>query len=780
MAARSTSSFPVAFEASRLVSTRPPRFGAATDDGSVGLDADMGGVFLDRGGPTSVDKGFLVSDGGILDNIPLGRALDGIARAPADQPTRRFLIYAQPGIASRPPTAATADLTRRRAPAAVLTGLIGARLPAEDIIGDLNGLDAYNIRIDRAAALRRATFDPLTGPQRLRDEARLSWSGYRRMRAEEHQRLISTLLDDPIGYLGEDPFPRQVAGIDLSDDRWRSPLDDPRRANADGSTLLPNRERLAMLLTEKFTDRLPPTPPKTGLADSVVSVGALPLLRICQVLLEWTQYLESLGLPKSTASDTKAMFYRVGDFVRAAIERPRRLAWITLAATLPAGQDEPVLLTGSMAALSTLIRLPNDQAELICTALTNNDTAQLASAIQQRLSALDGLPTIAWSPATLRADQGTDEVDLRQVLLRQVLVPLIRELRAQHPAPTPGTHDAQPAAARPTPGWYLDRVIDNNVTADDLAALEVVCFPEFATALPGRRPVEFRRLSSAAETPLAPKFTALLSAAWPRDPQDPGRWWDPDNQDLATQQGLHVDLKLAGNTLGNFAAFLDQDWRRNDWLWGRMDAVPTLIELLVTPQSLRAFLATQPDPTAAVHALVLGPDTPGRTQLRSLLNTEVMTQPVAADIANEVAALLDATKPADPTAPPLPQPDAVRRALVAARQWEILAEELSGRDTANQLDDGAVDEFIPRLRDAVAAYAVGAEDLRTTRVAHHVKARLIALAEATSRVTVFNAQLLRPQTFGTPQAPSMRGRLTRLLLAAVARRSARRATRPRR
>ena len=38
-------------------------------------------------------------DGGVLDNIPIARAIDAIIEAPADGPTRRVLVYVQPGSA---------------------------------------------------------------------------------------------------------------------------------------------------------------------------------------------------------------------------------------------------------------------------------------------------------------------------------------------------------------------------------------------------------------------------------------------------------------------------------------------------------------------------------------------------------------------------------------------------------------------------------------------------------------------------------------------------------
>ncbi|MGH3715301.1 MAG: DUF3376 domain-containing protein, partial [Micromonosporaceae bacterium] len=42
-----------------------------------------------------------------------------------------------------------------------------------------------------------------------------------------------------------------------------------------------------------------------------------------------------------------------------------------------------------------------------------------------------------------------------------------------------------------------------------------------------------------------------------------------------------ADRKLSGNQLSNFAAFLSARWRQTDWTWGRLDAVPSLVQLMV-------------------------------------------------------------------------------------------------------------------------------------------------------------------------------------------------------
>jgi hypothetical protein len=48
--------------------------------------------------------------------------------------------------------------------------------------------------------------------------------------------------------------------------------------------------------------------------------------------------------------------------------------------------------------------------------------------------------------------------------------------------------------------------------------------------------------------------------------------------------------KLAGISVGHFGGFLAQDWRRNDLMWGRLDAAERLIDILVPVESARGPL----------------------------------------------------------------------------------------------------------------------------------------------------------------------------------------------
>ena len=91
LAARSTSSYPGAFEPAAIMTDGTPPASV-----SPALPV-MGGVFSESGGK----QPFRVIDGGVFDNIPIARTLEAIEGSPADGPTKRVLIYLDP---SPPPT----------------------------------------------------------------------------------------------------------------------------------------------------------------------------------------------------------------------------------------------------------------------------------------------------------------------------------------------------------------------------------------------------------------------------------------------------------------------------------------------------------------------------------------------------------------------------------------------------------------------------------------------------------------------------------------------------
>src|SRR4029078_2152077 len=122
---------------------------------------EMCGVLIDRRTPDHDDDRFMVADGGILDNIPLGLALEAIGDAPAAGPTDRVLVYLQPGAPSIPKMAKDVDALTRRSSLSVSQWTARARMTDEDIRADIAEIDDHNDAIERSATIRRSTFGTL-------------------------------------------------------------------------------------------------------------------------------------------------------------------------------------------------------------------------------------------------------------------------------------------------------------------------------------------------------------------------------------------------------------------------------------------------------------------------------------------------------------------------------------------------------------------------------------------------------------------------------------------
>lgn len=731
VAARATSSYPAAFEAAAVQSSRGQSFGSPPVLGGAAGRCDLGRTFLDRRGKADDpdDAVFTVADGGVLDNIPLGRALDAVAAAPADGPTDRFLVYLQPGQpkGKKPsPRSAgssgsavdrTDGLDARRSTIAVIRGILRARVTSETITRDIAQLDTYNDEVDRASALRRATFQNLASRSTFvaAAEAQPAREGYALQRGEGDTRLTLALLENPIGTLGEDPFPLRVANRPISDDQWRSPV---------GTWTSTAKTALKEGLRETFDQRVPDD------ISGVLTVGTRPLSRLCVLLLDWARYLESTGATEAGAQ--KARLYRVWSFVQSSLERPRRLAWVAAAAGLcapesddcPSSEGARAFARLTPTSLDQLLHVTGESSAEICGSLLGEDSSLLARFRERVHARIDDVVDSTWAAvAANRRVTSRTGTDLRAAIVRSVLLPIAQELRQSSGGPR-----RQPGR-QPAPGWYLDRVLARRpVDEKALAALEIHCYREFATGRPGRRRIEFVHLSSGNRTPIAGAFETLLRAAG-----EQGLWWK-DEASPDRPRGIHSDLKLAGNELSNFSAFLRAEWRANDWLWGRLDAVPTLVDLIVQPKALRDRLG---DDTARAMSVLEEWVAPPGHPLREPLLAKVWEQS-RGKIAGEIAALCTAEKPEHC---PIPE---LRDALIARRQWEILADELSlprdplavagsARTRPAALPAGEVQRL-------VSAYGVGAETVKQPP-RPEMADRFTEIADAAAEAVLWNLRL---------------------------------------
>ena len=703
LAARSTSSYPGAFEAAEVHSSRRQAFTSPAPANGAGPQVDLDGMFLDRtSGPP-----FVVADGGILDNIPIQCALDFVANAPATGPTERFLVYLQPGASTSPKTSTALPEVERRTTMAVLRGVLAARVAGETINEDIAAMEAYNEAIARATTLRQATLGLLSDRKRFLEAAESAYSTYRLTRAAHEARQVFALLSDPMVVMGEDQFPRTVAGTAVDDARWRSPIAGWRQHDREGLEAALSRQLQGMLGA-----------PDAAMLSCTGDVG--PLLRVTDLLLEWTRWVERIS--PETAGHVKTRLYRARSFLGAILDRSRRLAWVSAAACSEA--DHAGFAARSVRALEMLTKVEGPVADTTIDALRTGAKGPLEAACAEAMARIDGVVAEAVRGATeARAHLAGADRDLL-VEIAALLVELVAPLAAAPPDRSPPDSDVEP-------GQLLHRVLGGEpVTLEALEALDVLCLPEFVTGMPGRRRIDFRRLSTANRTPVAQHFEALLDEA-----EKEGLWWDP-TVDRRSQQGLHVTLKLAGNELANFSAFLLAHWRANDWLWGRLDAVTTMIELLVRPSHLRARLAGCTDDDEAVEVvrrLVAPVGHPWQARLDTLV-----WGPSVEGVRREVAALRSTTDDADVDVP------SVRTALIARRQWEILGEEQALPGDQMGVRPGADTGQVPSLEDVerwVAGYRVGAEVLRGNEKAPELLDRFGEIATAATEMALWNVSL---------------------------------------
>jgi patatin-related protein len=654
LAARATSSYPIAFEAAAIHAKRRPSFTAEVTGSGGGATVDMAGIF---GEATSGEQPFVVMDGGVLDNIPLGRALSAITGATADRPTRRVLVYVRPGAASVPTGVRRA--ADPRSTWSVVNGVVRARVQPETIAADLALVDEHNRRVQRTQRLRMLAFTAAEDPAALRRLSAAATGAYLVQRADTEAQAVLRLLEDPIDILGEDPFPASERVDDMA---WRAPLALWDTADA---------VRLDGALAETLCRQM---------KDSPLDFGIGPVGRLSQLLLEWARFVERSSDPagRKKAGRRKQELYRVLSVYRELMVRPRRLAWVVLAATRggAAGDWE----ADGLAMVERLLDMSAADAGCVDTYLTGGVEALLQpvrSGIHARLDAIM-LGERPPSPGTcnLRA-QMLDALVAAAQGLADISIPA-EVLPGGTPPTDPAAFLHRAVVSRRGSRTQIDRL--------QLEALEIVAFPESLVGAPADRPINFVEMSSTSPMPISAAFPRLIGVAPINEP------WAAIGRRLSKPaKPIASDNKLAGNELSNFSAFLRRHWRTNDWMWGRLDAVPTLVELLVTPSALVAAAkdaggASRDDAVASLvatlRAAVLDADPltgngDAETSWPCFLD-ETAWAPRQKNITALAAwAVGAAAAPADESPPPAGCLQVLHDALVSARQWKVLAEELA-------------------------------------------------------------------------------------------------------
>jgi hypothetical protein len=127
---------------------------------------------------------------------------------------------------------------------------------------------------------------------------------------------------------------------------------------------------------------------------------------------------------------------------------------------------------------------------------------------------------------------------------------------------------------------------------------------------------------------------------------------------------LSSATKLAGNQLSNFGAFLSSRWRLNDWIWGRLDAARSLVDLVTAPPSTPQTPQQHADRLTALREAFELPGSYDLDQIRDDV-VERLHRRILRDELPVLALLRDDGPPdGDPDPPPLgPGDDDLRPAL---------------------------------------------------------------------------------------------------------------------
>jgi hypothetical protein len=712
MAARTTSSFPFAFEpASIAVGLPVPRRDEVIDA------LDFTGTFEAPRPPGRVAPQAVI-DGGVLDNIPVTAAIRAVAAAPADGPTARRLVYMHPSppamsqsggdtlqleaepapgarVGPRQPSTLRERIAGLGSPRAIKAGIrtLGARFGQESLLADIDELALVNDIAERRRLALEAVFGEYLDSER--GGVDLSADSFLRLQENVDRRLVE--LDK--------------VRADIVAGRIVDALQHPESIGAGRPTA--NRRTL---------DRLEATagrPLRALVCEALCRAGrsgsepiwrsAVCLEEAALVLVSWARDIERWTADVGWESGAdgsmdevgalKASGYRARAIVEL-MERRELERWVRSATSLRAAGPAPVDEWAREQAGDTPWLVPSDLAGRVGEALATDQGEYGFPAFVQQLS---GKP-----PAT--------GVDLRPRLWAE-LVEHAQRLGAAGRLRSPA-RERRPATV---PFRILEQVVAqerlDGLMEAALAAVTRLVLP-LQLVGPSENRIEFVQLSGRAPTPVQPRFKALLALRAERTAREAERaLTDSDHRlvDAALPAGgLHDDDplrpsdKLCGDEMGNFAAFLSAKWRANDWMWGRLDAAATLVDLLVSPERLATGAAGADEAVRLAHqAITAAPPGMGNPEAWTTHFTETIWKgQKLEDKLRAALATSDAAAREEAAA-------ALQQAVTTRLHEEVLAAELPVVFGTNHEPDPNWKPAAPAhpddLEDCIARYDTGLE-----------------------------------------------------------------------
>jgi hypothetical protein len=204
-AARTTSSFPAAFEPAEVEVVR-----------NAGSERhNFYGLISETCSPDLGSEGCVqLMDGGILDNVPLAWAVRAIADAPADQAVDRWLLYLEPvpAMLPEPPKKGKRSLARL---AGVIVALLQAKA-SESLLEDATELrEAWTTAQKLEGMTSGIPGDPPRGALPVVDRG-----SYARAVVRVDADRLARLIEDPISLLGPDPLSFPDTSTFADNEQW--------------------------------------------------------------------------------------------------------------------------------------------------------------------------------------------------------------------------------------------------------------------------------------------------------------------------------------------------------------------------------------------------------------------------------------------------------------------------------------------------------------------------------------------------------------------------------
>ncbi len=551
LAARSTASFPVAFEPV-FVPVNSPQHAEPNDDATLTeeqrLRPDMATVVQQWGnsGPT-VNRSRYVVDGGLLANTPTRPALEAVESMPAGGPVRRVMLLVYPHAEPpRPDTAAD-----QAAPPTVLqtvSGLLNA-LAGQGSRTFVDEIEAHNM----FAASRRGTRSEILltspTPAELEQLAHELYGHYGRLRRWRTARDLARWAThrSPTGQALNSPPPRgwdyervrraaERAQSQWQEDGFPSPYV-PAQVPSEGSPQ-----------------------PAAGWGWGVS--GALGIAEAATDVLRRLVWV----LPQGPDYDTVRTARQAVSAARTKLTGARKH-------TDGVWQEDPVLASLQPTERYWRLRLAFYQrlmlgppsavdSEALISGLLKQiaqNEASLNGAAKDRLAQVLATKKVLLAPAPRSAGDGVLNEVLKVV---SALTTVSQVLEDYVGPPLPKGSPLPPVELQVLAVWR-DVLFPSGVVVSDQDLLTRLLQVDVAATTLGDE------VTTGATLPLElVQLSAQTANAFAR----------------YTHSG---DDKLGGMSVSRFGGFLKRSWRVNDWTWGRIDAASTLCRIVLSPARMR-------------------------------------------------------------------------------------------------------------------------------------------------------------------------------------------------